>query len=439
MSANLSEFTVTKMHPVVHASYAMTVNEQRVLLACICQIDPRYAMPDGKTYILTVEQARDLFYNDKDASNVYKDLSRAVEKLYERDVKIALPNGDTLQTRFVQSIVWSPDNLQIQVKFADDIKPYLAELKNNFSSYKLKNIVQLTSVYAIRLYEWLVSWASQNQTYKDLTLDELREKLDLGEKYKQIGELKSKVIQVAVSQINENTDFQVDVSYKKLKREIRWIQFTFQQKPEIAKLENQRKLERKAIADHNRAAKIKREQIEREAAERQALLEARHVQELAEQEKQAAEQAQREQENTKAIELWELLTDEQQTEVQQAALQNVYSALQPSLVKAFEQKDLSELLGRFRKPFIESLKQFGLNQHRPHQLSNLPVRETPKEYTPRKQGKATITFSEKYMKNFEKQLLMYRDFKEMMNEDAIIEIETAMRFFKISLSDLDNL
>lgn len=437
MSADLSEFTVTKMHPVVHASYAMTVNEQRVLLACICQIDPRYAMPDGKTYILTIEQARDLFYTDKDARNVYKDLSRAVEKLYERDVKIALPNGDTLQTRFVQSIVWSPDNLQIQVKFADDIKPYLSELKNNFSSYKLKNIVQLTSVYAIRLYEWLVSWASQNQTYKDLPLDELREKLDLGEKYKQVGELKSKVIQVAVTQINENTDFQVDVSYKKFKREIRWVQFTFRQKPEIAKLENQRKAERKAIADRNRAAKIKREQAEQEAAAKQAALEARQAQELAEQEKQAAEQAHHEQENKKAVEIWEYLSDKQRAEVQQTALQNVYSALQPSLVKAFEQKNLSELLGRFRKPFMEALKPFEPSQML--QLSDLPVQKIPSEYAQRKQGKATITFSDEYIKNFEKQLIMYRDFREMMNEDAIIEIETAMRFFKISLDDLDDL
>lgn len=436
MSADLSEFTVTKMHPVVHASYAMTVNEQRILLACICQIDPRYAMPDGKTYILTVEQARDLFYTDKDATNVYKDLSRAVGKLYERDVKIALPNGDTLQTRFVQSIVWSPDNLQIQVKFADDIKPYLAELKNNFSSYKLKNIVQLTSVYAIRLYEWLVSWASQNQYYKDLTLDELREKLDLGEKYSEVHALKKFVINVAVTQINENTDFQVDVSYKKFKREIRWVQFTFQQKPEIAAIENQRKAERKAIADRNRAAKIKREQAEQEAAAKQAALEARHAQELAEQEKQAAEKAQREQENKQAIEIWEYLADEQRAEVQQAALQDVYSAFKPSLSKAFEQSDLSELLGRFRKSFLEALKPFGLRQQ--HQLSDLPVREIG-EHVPHKRERSAITFSGEHMKNFEKQLLMYRNFKEMLNEDAIIEIETAMKFFKISLNDLDSL
>ena len=262
MSADLSEFTVTQAHPVVHACYAMTVNEQRVLLACICQIDPRYAMPDGKTYILTVEQARDLFYTEKNAQNVYRDLATAVEKLYERDVKIKMPNGDILQTRFVQSIVWSPDRLQIQVKFADDIKPYLSELKSNFSSYKLKHIVQLTSIYAIRLYGWLVSWASQNQFYKELEIDDIRDKLELENKYQAIGEFKRRVIEPAIRQINANTDFELDVSYKKIKREIRWIQFRFNQKPDAKNAALDAKKQRETRALRNQAAAQKRKETE---------------------------------------------------------------------------------------------------------------------------------------------------------------------------------
>lgn len=274
MSADLSEFTVTQAHPVVHACYAMTVNEQRVLLACICQIDPRYAMPDGKTYILTVEQARDLFYTEKNAQNVYRDLATAVEKLYERDVKIKLPNGDILQTRFVQSIVWSPNKLQIQVKFADDIKPYLSELKSNFSSYKLKHIVQLTSIYAIRLYGWLVSWASQNQFYKELEIDDIRDKLELENKYQAIGEFKRRVIEPAIRQINANTDFELDVSYKKIKREIRWIQFRFNQKPDAKNAALDAKKQRETRALRNQAAAQKRketEQVQAAAANAAAL------------------------------------------------------------------------------------------------------------------------------------------------------------------------
>lgn len=379
MTTDLSEFIVTKMHPVVHASYAMTVNEQRVLLACIGQIDPRFAMPDGKTYILTVEQARDLFYTDKDARNVFKDLSRAVENLYERDVKITLPNGDILQTRFVQSIVWSPDNLQIQVKFADDIKPYLSELKSNFSSYKLKNIVQLKSIYAIRLYEWFVSWSSQNQYYKELEIAELREKLALDDKYSEISSLKKFVIEPAIKQINEKTDFQIDVSYKKFKREVRWIQFRFNQKPEIVAIENERKAERKLIAEQNRSAKIKREYAEQKAAEQRAAEEQKRANELAEQQRQEQEKAAHQVKRQNALKLWQSLNEEQREQVKESALKTVYAAYSNSMQICFDENNTDELTGRFFKDFQAALQPFEVVAQTTEQPKKQPESVAPSE------------------------------------------------------------
>lgn len=379
MTTDLSEFIVTKMHPVVHASYAMTVNEQRVLLACISQIDPRFAMPDGKTYILTVEQARDLFYTDKDARNVFKDLSRAVENLYERDVKITLPNGDILQTRFVQSIVWSPDNLQIQVKFADDIKPYLSELKSNFSSYKLKNIVQLKSIYAIRLYEWFISWSSQNQYYKELEIAELREKLVLDDKYSEISSLKKFVIEPAIKQINEKTDFQIDVSYKKFKREVRWIQFRFNQKPEIVAIENERKAERKLIAEQNRSAKIKREYAEQKAAEQRAAEEQKRANELAEQQRQEQEKAAHQVKRQNALKLWQSLNEEQREQVKESALKTVYAAYSNSMQICFDENNTDELTGRFFKDFQAALQPFEVVAQTTEQLKKQPESVAPSE------------------------------------------------------------
>ena len=379
MTTDLSEFIVTKMHPVVHASYAMTVNEQRVLLACISQIDPRFAMPDGKTYILTVEQARDLFYTDKDARNVFKDLSRAVENLYERDVKITLPNGDILQTRFVQSIVWSPDNLQIQVKFADDIKPYLSELKSHFSSYKLTNIVQLKSIYAIRLYEWFISWSSQNQYYKELEIAELREKLVLDDKYSEISSLKKFVIEPAIKQINEKTDFQIDVSYKKFKREVRWIQFRFNQKPEIVAIENERKAERKLIAEQNRSAKIKREYAEQKAAEQRAAEEQKRANELAEQQRQEQEKAAHQVKRQNALKLWQSLNEEQREQVKESALKTVYAAYSNSMQICFDENNTDELTGRFFKDFQAALQPFEVVAQTTEQLKKQPESVAPSE------------------------------------------------------------
>ena len=270
MSSEMREYVVTQSQALIQATYAMTVMEQRLLLACISQVDSRSPMPADNTYTLTVEQARDLFYTDANAMNVYRDMARAVEKLYERDVKIQLPDNETLQTRFISAVVWSPDKYQITLTFASKIRPYLSELRSNFAGYKLKNIVQLTSSYAIRLYEKLVGWATQGQYYKEMEIAEFREMLAMGDKYDGISSLKRFVIAPATEQINANTDFTLDVSFKKCKREVRWIQLRFNQKAEVAEAAAQARKQRDARAIQNQAAKQNRLIDERKTAEKQA-------------------------------------------------------------------------------------------------------------------------------------------------------------------------
>ena len=269
MPSEMREYVVTQSQALIQATYAMTVMEQRLLLACISQVDSRSPMPADNTYTLTVEQARDLFYTDANAMNVYRDMARAVEKLYERDVKIQLPDNETLQTRFISAVVWSPDKYQITLTFASKIRPYLSELRSNFAGYKLKNIVQLTSSYAIRLYEKLVGWATQGQYYKEMEIAEFREMLAIGDKYNQIGQLKARVIEPAAQQINANTDFTLDVSFKKCKREVRWIQLRFNQKAEAKKIESEARAKRKAVSQRNQVAAQNRLADERKAAEKQ--------------------------------------------------------------------------------------------------------------------------------------------------------------------------
>ena len=71
-------------------------------------IDSRKRLTKGK-YLLTVEQARDLFYNGNDQYNAYRDLKTASERLFERKIRIQLDNGKELLTRFVQSVIFDPD------------------------------------------------------------------------------------------------------------------------------------------------------------------------------------------------------------------------------------------------------------------------------------------------------------------------------------------
>lgn len=261
---DLQNNLVVKSNELITASYAMTVNEQRLLLACIGQIDSRTTLDNGAVFRLSVEQARDLFYTKGDQRNAYRDMQDACERLFERKVRIALPEKQELLTRFVQSIVFDPENGTADLRFAYEILPYLSQLEANFTKYRLSNIVQLTSSHAVRIYELIVSWATQGQYYKEMEIDAFRELLGLGDKYKQNGELRRFVTDRAVQQINESTDFELDINFRKSKRTFKWIQLRFNQKAEAKAADTEAKKQREARALHNQAAKQNREIRERE-------------------------------------------------------------------------------------------------------------------------------------------------------------------------------
>ena len=224
---------VVKANELVLASYAMTRHEQNLLIACISQIDSRKAIEDDKSFVITVEQAKDLFYDNKSADNAYRDLQTASERLFDRKVRLDIGDGKELLTRFVQSVVFDPNHSAVTLRFATDIKPYLSQLEKNFTQYRLANVVQLTSQHAVRLYELIVCWAGQGQRYKELEMDEFRHFMGLDGKYKQFGELKRYVLTPASDQINESTDFGVKISFRKVGRTYRYIKLQFGRKADV--------------------------------------------------------------------------------------------------------------------------------------------------------------------------------------------------------------
>lgn len=213
---------VTQSNDLVSASYIMSVSEKELLLACISKIDSRPNRPEQVTkqtkFTISIDTMKELFYKDTNRDNAYRDLKKSADRLFDREVTIKLDNNKTLRTRFVSGIVFDPDQAQITVTFAEDILPYLTELSVNFTKYRLYEVAELSSVHAIRLYELIIMWTNQYQYTKELDLNEFKEIMGVQNKYKQFGQLRERVIETAINEINEKTNYKVNVSYKKVRR-----------------------------------------------------------------------------------------------------------------------------------------------------------------------------------------------------------------------------
>src|SRR5699024_9751951 len=88
----------------------------------------------------------------------------------------------------------------------------------------------LTSGYAIRLYETICSWREVGKTPK-YKIDDIRGKLGVEpEQYNTMSNFKARVLKTAIKQINEHTDLNVKYQQHKTGRAINAISFTFKQK-----------------------------------------------------------------------------------------------------------------------------------------------------------------------------------------------------------------
>ncbi len=118
----------------------------------------------------------------------------------------------------------------IEIKLTEDILPYLFDLKDNFTSYELASALRLTSKYAKRIYQMCSQWKDLGET-KKYDLQDFKKMLGLldekgNEKIKQVGQLREKVLDVAVKQINEHTELHISYTLEKRVRTFKNIVFT---------------------------------------------------------------------------------------------------------------------------------------------------------------------------------------------------------------------
>jgi plasmid replication initiation protein len=229
MDNNCNNLTVVKSNKVVEASYMLSLAEQRVLLCCIAKIDSMAVLTEDYRFEVTVLEFANLIGIDN-LSNTYRDLKTASEKLYERSVIIDDPEPDNpkiikRKTRWISSIDYLPGEGKVVLCFAVDIIPYLSQLSREFTQYKLTHVTRFESVYSIRLYELLAQWISVGE--REIEVEWFKRQFQVEDKYSRVVDLKKRVIDPAVKEINDHSNFWVTFEQRKRGRTITHFQFQF--------------------------------------------------------------------------------------------------------------------------------------------------------------------------------------------------------------------
>lgn len=215
---------ITKTNELINASYHLSVQEARLMGLMCSQIHPDD--DDFQKYTINISEFLDLL-EIKDTA-YYTKVKKITRSLLSRVLTIRQPDG-LLQVTWLSSAKYFDGQGVVQLSFDPEMKPYLLQLKEKFTSYRLANVLELSSQYAYRLYEMLKQYQVAGR--RIIEIKDLRWSLNIEKSYERWSALKDKVLDIAEREINEKTD--IKISWKPIKtgRKITAIDFKIKTNP----------------------------------------------------------------------------------------------------------------------------------------------------------------------------------------------------------------
>ena len=152
-----SSLLVTKANDLISASYRLTLQEQRLLLAAIAQVDPRKPMPSK----ITVTAASFSEIYGIPIRFAYTNLKEAADSLYERDIQ-TFDGKNRTRIRWVYKATYAEGEGRVTLNFTVDVIPYLSMLNSKLTSYDLRRVANLNSMHSFRLFELMMQFKSKS-------------------------------------------------------------------------------------------------------------------------------------------------------------------------------------------------------------------------------------------------------------------------------------
>ena len=249
---------------LIRASYKLTANEMRLVLCALAQIPKDAEVDPGKAYYITKEDFVKLGVEPK---NVAREIREACSELLNRIVvvdtamgklkfhwlhsvlhfkseiferlKKEYPNSKN-DEEFIQQlrkynlldslpiIAKSDDNIVARIVFHENMIPYISQLKQQFTKLNLTDVMGFGSFYSYRVYLMMMQF--KETEFCKIHLDDLRNALDLNDKYPLAADLKRWVIDTAVDEINEKSPYSVKYELIKTGRKFTHLELKFKSK-----------------------------------------------------------------------------------------------------------------------------------------------------------------------------------------------------------------
>lgn len=230
------DLEVWQSNSLVEASHSMTLNEKRLIYAAAALHNPKLPMPSRNRMRLHVDDFAEVF-GLGDSNQIYEALADATKRLFNRRIRKISDSPRGKGRKIIEDMRWvgyakyDKGEGTVTLGFCPEIAPYLTLIHNEFTRFKLKHIGNIGSYYGLRLYELCAQFRKGGE--RTIALDKLREMLDLGDKYSSIKNLRVRVLDPALAEINKHTDLRVVMTPQRKGRKVVGFHFDITQDEQL--------------------------------------------------------------------------------------------------------------------------------------------------------------------------------------------------------------
>lgn len=220
---NIEKHSIYKRDDMIqNGRYRLTLLQQRIILYAISHIkadDPENAMYEFKL--------KDLYKVAGMAEDSYTRFKETIQKLDSVNWWIN-KNGKEILGRWFSFIEVDPENNTASFQFHRGVAPFLFDLvrqQKYYTQYELENILPMTHQASPRLYEILKSYSKNNSSWC-FELDKFKNLMDC-ESYKLWSDIRRRILDPSIEEINLKTDLQVSYTPLKEGKKVIGIKFSF--------------------------------------------------------------------------------------------------------------------------------------------------------------------------------------------------------------------
>ena len=221
--SSIENRSIVKSNKLIEAKYRLSIQQQRIVLYAISMIKPND--DEFRKYRMNILDLKDLMsLKEKKWGDIYTRFKKTLRDLNSKSIEIETPTGHII-ANWIQDIQLESGSGEVEFRISELLKPYLLQLKEQFTRYHLKNIIYLKSQYSIRIYELLKQFERIGRRAFDMS--ELRNSLGIEEtKFKKYFDFKRFVLLSSQAELKQKTDISFEFAEVKTGKKVTRIVFT---------------------------------------------------------------------------------------------------------------------------------------------------------------------------------------------------------------------